>query len=397
MSLLHHGRSMTMKRNTSLLFSSKKVRLLESNHIKGLACIHVNSSSLLQSNRHISVRNFSDLGEAWQSFKNFPKGVKQLYNDCLTYKNIEAASKSKRNAWTRLKSIHELNTSPKRWSKLPFLQNDERPGYIPRRQNELQRRLKYDILSCAPVVTLYLSIPVIGNVFVFLGIAFPRLLLSRQFYSKDQVRIFSDIEHKQKKIHYKALAELAWGKYGSKASIDSMTTMNKEDVAGPLFIDARPLLQMFESASDTSFQSLETLSRDHLMQLSLATGLLRFGDSINASVVKLIPSQLLRYILKNVAKEIITDDALLLKEFSDLNELSSFSDDEVISACSLRGLPIDNTTSIDQMRTCLSNYLMMMNHLDSVNDKEGAHQMISVESLELFVLHIQAIRYQLAN
>ena len=341
-------------------------------------------------NEKIFKRNRSQLHETYKQMIHFPKGVEQLYNDCLTYSYIDNASKTKRNAWTRNKKVmqDELKERWKQWSTQYWIENqNEDLGLIPRRQKEHQRQVEKDLLSCAPIVMLSI-IPIVGNFFTLVGIAYPRLLLSRQFTNKEQKRIFYDLEYKQKERNYINLSKLCM-KTTNWINIDIMISlMNQNDVAGPFTFQLDPILREWNK----SYGSIERLSRTHLIQLSLTSGIFRFSESINVYLCHMLPSKWLIHYLQKKAKDILYDDALLIQEQYDPKNCHSLTDDEILSACHLRGIPTDASISIKDMRTSLSNYLIMMKYIDDMKE-----QSLSLPSLELFVLHFQPLRYYMKN
>jgi len=343
-------------------------------------------------------RNSSSFSKSWEMFRSFPDGAKQLYYDCLTYQYINDASKNKHSSWQNIKTIQDKDKATKRWTKLPHLHvNDHSIGYIPRRQKEQQRRLIKDLLSCAPVVTLWGIIPVFGNAFVVLGIIFPRLLLSRHFYNEEKMLLFLELEYIQKLVHYEKLASIIFtsNNFDLKSHAKSINSMG--DAAGLLLTEGDDLFKIIDYKQGDNSISLNTLSREHLLQLSLATGIFKFTNHLNAFMVKILPLQLVKYFLKKNAKEIINDDAHLIREQLGMFACHMLTDEEVLVACAMRGLPTTRNISIQQMRECLSNYLKLMEDLDTASKSGDVEDSISMEALELFVLHMQPIRYALRD
>lgn len=257
------------------------------------------------------------------------------------------------------------NNENGRWSPLVTFSNSIRPGRIPRRQYEHQRRLRDDLASCGPLVLLWL-LPVVGSVFGVLGIAFPRLLLSRQFYTVEMLRSYQQIEFKQRLKYYEPLISL-------QLSCET-TSEDPTNLLGHLH--------------EKGF-SVESLRRDHLVVLALATGVVKLVDPLNVALMKVCPSFIVRRRLQTISKKIIQDDYLLLEEDHDKSKCSSLTDDEISAACSFRGLPTKEDMCINQLRTILVRYLEMIRYLDESD--QVAHNIINYDTWESFVLHVPAV------
>jgi len=136
----------------------------------------------------------------WEQFKYFPTGVLLLYNDFITYLNINAASQTKTNAWSKQNNNTVIQPN--------FLQTRLTPTIIPRRQKEQQRQFMRDIRRCLPIVGLYTCIPFIGNIFAVLAILHPYYLLSNQFYMNfEQKRYYCTLDDEQNIIAFENILE----------------------------------------------------------------------------------------------------------------------------------------------------------------------------------------------
>lgn len=330
-----------------------------------------------------------------ERIKNFPQGAKQLYNDMLRYKNIHDASRTRQNAWTvRRNPLYRGNY------QLPFIIMDEeiRPGRIPRREHEEQRRLKEDLRKVLPIVALW-AVPFIGTALVFFPVLIPRQTLSRQFFNQYEKELYAAIEYRQCQSHYYAL-----GDYVFTSAMISAKRLNTsklpEDAAGPI-LDLMPFYVMFtDSLPEKETKNfvlpvgklahLESYPREHLIALALANGLYQhLPDSLSTLAARLCPW--LRREIHRIGTNIAEDDAMLLEEAYDLYGCESMTDQEVLDACLLRGLPV--TLSREEMRLCLTNHLGMIRTLkervSSENDRQPS------EGLKLLTMHLPSIRYYL--
>jgi len=114
----------------------------------------------------------------------FVRGANAVYGDFLTYRNINAAAKSKENIWR---------------------------GKIPRRQVEQQRKFKQDIFKVFPTIFWWQAIPFVGFSVAFFALIYPRYLLSSQFYSEDQRRKFAHMDYVRKRDYFDALVSSGVG------------------------------------------------------------------------------------------------------------------------------------------------------------------------------------------
>ena len=128
--------------------------------------------------------------------------------------------------------------------QLPFVIMDEelRPGRIPRREHEEQRRLKEDLRKVLPIVALW-AVPFIGTALVLFPVLIPRQTLSRQFFNPYEKELYAAIEYRQCQSHFYALGDFVF----TSAMISAKrldTSKLKEDAAGPV-LDLMPFYVMF--------------------------------------------------------------------------------------------------------------------------------------------------------
>jgi hypothetical protein len=100
------------------------------------------------------------------------------------------------------------------------------------------------------------------------------------------------------------------------------------------------------------------------------------------------PSIWLKSQIDRISKIVCHDDALLLEERHDMNNCQSLTDNEVMDACLMRGLPVTNH-SAEERRECLTNHLKIV-----VSVKRRIDGPIT-EGFRLFTLHLAPLRYHL--
>jgi hypothetical protein len=319
--------------------------------------------------------------------RSFTKGIELLLDDYRTYRNIEAAeASSRRNSWVNC---------------------------IPRRQLEQRRQFLSDIQIALPTVALFM-LPIIGYAAPLLAFAFPRQLLSRQFHTAWQQRTYATEEYNVRKLYYVKLTDLLIRRYQSydkdattTTIVGSLLSSNAPilyDEAGPVICNMKLFVQFIfhtitttmsrsstlrmhnplefagiESSLDMSTLSnctmLDSLSREHLHLLFMTTGYTKLPPYVATLLYNkyLFPSSIMKSVLRNVGSSIVHDDASLLQDLGDLSHnydlcaLHHLTDEEVLEACTLRGLPVDtDIKSTMQMRKCLYNHLLQMGDVKSI-------------------------------
>lgn len=372
-----------------------------------------------------------------ERLQHFPRGVHQLYHDCLLYKNIRDASQTPLNAWTRdhpflllrlRKQSNGTAESQTDASTLPLVdpssgsnnapwhypqclffsllyQNEVRrpPGRIPRRQHEQQRRLRVDLSMVLPLIVLWLP-PIIGYLPLLLAIVAPRQVLSRQFLNEYEIRTFAALEYQQRHQYFASVSEHFWiatttSNNGSQPFFSSsFPTLGNSDVAGPV-IDPIQLFDDTDATDGTAvpqnpyrhfLSSVQTLPREYLMSLALALGIHQRLPVCLAHMVTqwCTPRWWLHYHINRHAQAVVTDDALLLEEGAANNRAAQLTDREVWDACLLRGLPIVPNDDTHEMRLCLTNHLIMMS---SVKERlRPSHR--SDEAFRLLTVHLPILR-----
>ena len=270
---------------------------------------------------------------------NFPRGVRRLMKDYDLYKNIHDASRTRMNAWT---IDHPLNKKAPSKTDFKIHAIVTRPGRIPRRQYEQQRRATVDIGTSAPVILLW-AVPVIGYVPMILGVAAPRQVLSRQFYNEYEIYHYAQIEYQQRKKEFSGLAEMFWNTtpLGHRASELIIPSDKEENAAGPI-IDALPLYSIFAKHTDASskhelvqsaLQSVDLIPRKYLVKLALAIGVNQnLPGWLSPLVTEWLPTRWLKYRVRQTAQTVVEDDRLLLFERHHEDGCLSLTDVEVMDA-----------------------------------------------------------------
>lgn len=232
-----------------------------------------------------SKRGSQPIG-AWRRFRSFPNGVKLLFYDCLRYKNIHDASKTRLNAWTinHPYQKHHLKTT----RNFFIIYDDElRPGRIPRRQYEEQRRTRLDIRTMLPLIIIWIP-PIIGVLPPILAVTAPRQVLSRQFHGESEVEQYAQIEYKQRESVYQALGDMFWGamQIHPKSVVEAFEDVTLgEDAAGPIvdpmilysaFLDQYNSIPTESDKSNSSLKmpkgqmiSIDDLPREYLVRFQL--------------------------------------------------------------------------------------------------------------------------------
>jgi hypothetical protein len=215
----------------------------------------------------------------WERIQNFPKGTKILYLDCLRYKSIHDASRTPLNAWT-VKHPHRKRKDGE--SEFFIHKNERRPGRIPRRQYEQQRRLQNDIRIMAPLAAVC-TIPFFGYIPLLLAITVPRQVLSHHFHNDHEYAMYARTEYRQRRNAYMDIGECFW----PTMLINIKKTpipQSEEDMAGPIFdgmiiysaftddtniVSSIPNLRMQQG----SLSSINALPREYLVsELSQCLG-----------------------------------------------------------------------------------------------------------------------------
>ena len=305
--------------------------------------------------------------------KMFPIGVKRLISDVQTYFFINDAASTPNNSWN---------------------------STIPRRQQAFQRKLIKELQSVAVPVVGYVAIPIAGNAFVLLAIAFPKVFLSWHFLTPSQVRSFASDEHWFRIKYHHELADCLWSTVGActgqghgfggrivdAKSMRKHVEVIEEDAAGPVINDITPLWNLFGPGS--GLNNVQALPQQHVLTLARSSDLLRPPFDVSSFLLNFIPKSWTTRQVERIANANIKDDRLLMLEGHHANGCESLTAEEVIDACLLRGLPSKTTLNMQEMRRCLTNHLSMTSQIPESAD--AAQQ-------RSFLMHLPALRESLRS
>lgn len=262
---------------------------------------------------------------------------------------------------------------------------------------------------------------------------FPKALLSRQFHTKDQRREFAMEGYGFRRDYFGGLAESFWGSFMTNPMFTSsmkqkpdvsadILTFDNMDVAGPV-LNESSMLHLYDLchklSTDPSQNAFSKIPISHLQSMSLAWNLnsmLPLPAAISSELMFCFPRSILEARLANIAEDTIIDDVTLIQEGYLKDGGASLTGDEVMTACSARGLPVgrfarevsSGENEEANMRTLLTNHLkmmqavMMVRETVSVDGKRlltggvgisSMRTLVRDHALQFLVLHLPAIRY----
>jgi len=306
-----------------------------------------------------------------------------------------------------------------------------------RRPQEQLRQISRDLQVTLPTVAAFVFIPFVGYTFLALGMMFPRLLLSRQFHTKEQRWHFATKEFGERRGYYDRLNADFWGscmrsmprlaltdrnikknsvQHGHIPQFLEPLTYQGQDAGGPLLTESSIdlLYQLFFQSGGNTAPSIATLQNSHIHSLALVNNLaapLLLPSSLSPLFLQTcLPCRYLQYKLKILAEDMIMDDAALIEEGQIDIKCTGMTEEEVLDACWMRGLPVgrfatctgDSGTEEDEvkmMRVSLTNHLQMMKYAhSSLGNDEAMHSrgaLVRDKTLQLLILHLPAIRHEL--
>eukprot|EP00521_Asterionellopsis_glacialis_P009674 CAMPEP_0195287470 /NCGR_PEP_ID=MMETSP0707-20130614/4513_1 /TAXON_ID=33640 /ORGANISM="Asterionellopsis glacialis, Strain CCMP134" /LENGTH=218 /DNA_ID=CAMNT_0040347227 /DNA_START=330 /DNA_END=986 /DNA_ORIENTATION=+ len=185
---------------------------------------------------------------------------------------------------------------------------------------------------------------------------------------------------------------LPFYKVFSEQPLPDNTNNSHDDDQGSYSIPTKPSV----------LSDLDSYPREHWIALAHVAGTHQsFRKELSHTMTDLSPSWWLELSIRRIGNEVYEDDRLLLEEEYDSNECQSLTNQELVEACLLRGLPV--IVSYDEMRHCLTNHLSMIRQLNASlmkrNNETGSlkslHDANGEEGYKLFVLHLSALRWHL--
>ncbi|KAL9181821.1 hypothetical protein ACHAXT_012164 [Thalassiosira profunda] len=178
------------------------------------------------------------------------------------------------------------------------------------------------------------------------------------------------------------------------------------DAAGPVFSEEslHTLHNLLQQSNGSDGQtSINDLQPTHLHSLALANNLsapLLLPSNVAPLFLQTcLPNAYLRQKLTTLAEDIIMDDSSLIEKNQLENGCGGMTEEEVLDACWLRGLPVGrfaiadagSHSSLDEMRKILTHHLQMMEAVTT----QSRSKMVRDATLQLLVLHLPAIRRSL--
>lgn len=323
-----------------------------------------------------------------------------------------------------------------------------------RRPQEHLRQMSRDLQTTLPTVAAFVIVPGVGYSFLLLGMMFPRLLLSRQFHTREQRWEFATKEYGERIAWYKRLNGDFWGccmmnmpglglcqdedECGDRETRNFEERNNnfprflkpmsylRTDAAGPVFSE-NSMLRLYHLFQQIESPSIKKLQSTHLHSLALSNNLaapLYLPSSVAPIFLQTcLPSINLQRKLTTLAEDIIMDDAAMIEEGQLEAECGGMTEEEILDACWLRGLPLGRFVKANTadrgsclgggneallMRKVLANHLqmvkivMMNHHLLAASPKEIVENdwlpkgdLVRDTTLQLLILHLPAIRYSM--
>ena len=309
-----------------------------------------------------------------------------------------------------------------------------------RRPQEHLRQISRDLQTTLPTVAAFLLIPFVGYTFLLLGMMFPRLLLSRQFHTREQRWDFATMEYSERRQWFEKLSIDFWGScmirrmplllvHDSRVD-DGEEAVNEPepyldslqmDAGGPVF-NKQSMLTLYNLFQHNKSQggrdaskilSINNLQSTHLHSLALSNNLaapiLLPFNLAPLFLQTCLPSLYLQQKLTTLAEDIIMDDSALIEEGQLESKCIGMTEEEILDACWLRGLPVGRFVTmnnnvqcsthgregeVEMMRTALTHHLQM---IEDITKHSPLREIVRDSTLHLLVLHLPAIRYSMSK
>lgn len=195
------------------------------------------------------------------------------------------------------------------------------------------------------------------------------------------------------------------------------------DAAGPVF-DSQSMRRLYNlcrhnfsrststssSSSSSRYSILDHLQPTHLHSIALANNLattVALPPTLAPMVLQTcVPSIYLKRRLITLAEDIILDDIALIEEGTISSECMGLTDEEVLEACWIRGLPMGKEGEVHMLRRLLKHHLQMMEPIMACSIGSSARggtsptlcskgELVRDRILILLVLHLATIRYSM--
>eukprot|EP00985_Skeletonema_marinoi_P006974 scaffold3046_cov102-Skeletonema_marinoi.AAC.2 len=289
-----------------------------------------------------------------------------------------------------------------------------------RRPQEQLRQISRDLQVTLPTVAAFVFIPMVGYSFLLLGMMFPRLLLSRQFHTKEQRWHFATKEFGERRGYFDRLNTDFWGSCmrsmpglaladgNTKKNIiqqDSIPqfleplTYHEMDAGGPVLSESSIDLLYNLLVGTHTTASISTLQNTHIHSLALVNNLaapLLLPSSLSPLFLQTcLPSRYLQSKLTTLAEDIIMDDAALIEERQLDIKCGGMTEEEILDACWMRGLPVgrfatrtiskvdEGGENVQTMRSILTNHLQMMQYAHRSVGNHSRSELVRDEALHL--------------
>ena len=363
--------------------------------------------------------------------RHFNNGLSRLKSDFLMSLHIRDADESRIHLNRKLDKTQNVESEEK---NLKLVERRHRllskhlPPLTTRRSVRHVVQIRKDLQTTLPTVLGFL-IPVAGYAFLILGLMFPKVLLSRQFHTKEQRREFAMEEFGFRRSWFGDVSRDFWGSFMKiQPKVDQAgSNARKMDTAGPILNEAY-MIYLYELCQKTTpgdsqaSNAFHDLPISQIHSLALACNLpsiLPLPAPVSSELLRFcFPRRSLETRLTAMAEDIIIDDATLIQEGFFANECSNLSEDELTSACLARGLPVgrfardgsSNEEEADSMRRLLTNHLKMIQYAMMVRETLSVHghklltggvgigskrDLVRDHALHLLVLHLAAIRSEM--
>lgn len=219
---------------------------------------------------------------------------------------------------------------------------------LTRQEMLVLRQAHRDLLKSLPLLMLF-CVPLLGYIAPVIGFQFPKQLLPSQFWRPDQKTQFLREDAQARAAYYPELVQLLLQIDRKDKCLQEMlaNAQAKEGGsadAGLLPVQVSELVPFFEEPA-----TLAKLSRHHVHVVSQSIALV----PAFASLLKLVPSEVILKQLEKRADQLSVDDQMLLKEGIDDLSLS-----ELEFACEERGIT-SGYGDIEALRVALREWLSM--------------------------------------
>lgn len=319
-----------------------------------------------------------------QRIKKFPSNLTDLYKDHQLRSSILSALETSKSIRSPSKDVLSQTTSR------PF-------APLPRYESNHVRQTTTDLVTAAPVALLS-ALPIVGYGAMVGAFVVPRYTLSRQFHDDDERWQFASEDVLERAKFYPTLSEIV-NKHVKIEDVAKALNLYRTLEPEHMKVDdqlkyIQEVLSPFRAGGPLCF-SINGLARNDLIFLAASRGLTRLHVKEFGGVLNVLPSNVLRRILKKHAVEVKTDDYLIHAEklTDTTNEVAAghnrttnpaLSAGEVRDASVLRGLAI-RKNDVDAMVKLLRSHVSIVGREIGFLDDSKASVTAIPPSLVLFL------------